>query len=329
MLPLQRSGSAPAFCTTFETLYGEQYVTPNMHMHGHLISTLLDYGPVYSFWLLSYERYNGILGNFPTNQKSIEVQLMQRFLRDNIITSMELPDEYGEKLGAFLSRTGNTSGSLNVTMSDAPAIPHLLDYATLPINEVLDWECDLKIFKLQLPKQKCIFTEDEYHELLNVYKVLYPNLTTELEEKQLARSFWKYNGCKFSGEYLGSTTASTTERSSLALAAWAGRGGEIDISACKCPCQVEFYILHYLVLNEVPKPHVFVEVKWLQRLPDDFSCSYGKPVEPGSTSSFDMGGPSSYMPVQRIFCKFVAGHAQHKRLGKIMYVIPRNGMVCV
>ena len=145
-------------------------------------------------------------------------------------------------------------------MSDAPAILHVLDYATLPINEVLDWECDLKIFKLQLPKQKCMFTEDEYHELLNVYKVLYPNLTTELEEKQLARSFWKYKG------------------SSLALAAWAGRGGEIDINACKRPCQVKFYILHYLVLNEVPKPHVFVKVKWFQCLPDDFRCSYGKPV---------------------------------------------------
>ena len=77
-----------AFCTTFETLYGEQYVTPNMHMHGHLISSLLDYGPVYSFWLFSYERYNGILGTFPTKQKSIEVQLMRRFLRDNVITSM-------------------------------------------------------------------------------------------------------------------------------------------------------------------------------------------------------------------------------------------------
>lgn len=101
-----------AFCTTFETLYGEQYVTPNMHMHGHLISSLLDYGPVYSFWLFSYERYNGILGNFPTNQKSIEVQLMRRFLRDNIITSMELPDEYGEKLGPFLSRTRNIQVAL-------------------------------------------------------------------------------------------------------------------------------------------------------------------------------------------------------------------------
>ena len=65
---------------------------------------------------------------------------------------MELPDEYGEKLGPFLSRgiqvalTRNTSVSLNVTMSDAPAILHVLDFATLPINEVLDWECDSKIF---------------------------------------------------------------------------------------------------------------------------------------------------------------------------------------
>ena len=48
------------FCKGVEQLYGGPMVTPNMHMHCHIREVLLDYGPVYSFWCFSYERYNGI-----------------------------------------------------------------------------------------------------------------------------------------------------------------------------------------------------------------------------------------------------------------------------
>ena len=66
------------FCKQFESVYGEEYVTPNMHLHGHLIECLFDYGPIYSFWLFSFE-FNGILGGLSTNKKSIEVQIFRRF----------------------------------------------------------------------------------------------------------------------------------------------------------------------------------------------------------------------------------------------------------
>jgi len=55
------------FCKRVQHLYGESAVTPNMHMHAHLKEDLLNFGPVYDFWLFSFERYNGILGNQPTN----------------------------------------------------------------------------------------------------------------------------------------------------------------------------------------------------------------------------------------------------------------------
>ena len=71
------------FCRRFETIYGEEAVTPNMHMHGHLAECILEYGPMSSFWLFSFERYNGILGDQPTNNRSIEVQVMNRFIQDN------------------------------------------------------------------------------------------------------------------------------------------------------------------------------------------------------------------------------------------------------
>lgn len=53
-------------------------------MHCHFADCARDFGPLHVFWLYSFERYNGLLGNQPTNNRSIELQLLKRFIRDNI-----------------------------------------------------------------------------------------------------------------------------------------------------------------------------------------------------------------------------------------------------
>jgi len=90
------------FCVEFEKLYGNEKVTPNMHMHCHLSDCARDYGPVYSSWLFSFERYNGHLGNFPNNNRSIEMQLMRRFMRDAFISSLNLPSVYYNEFSKHL-----------------------------------------------------------------------------------------------------------------------------------------------------------------------------------------------------------------------------------
>ena len=81
------------FCNSFENLYGKESITPNMHLDGHLKECmLLDYGPVYSFWLFSFERYNGLLGSPSTNRRKIELQFMKRFVRDLIIITKDFWD---------------------------------------------------------------------------------------------------------------------------------------------------------------------------------------------------------------------------------------------
>ena len=59
------------FCKHFERLYGTETCTPNMHLSCHLVDCIRDYGPVYSFWCFSFERYNGILGSYHKNNHSI------------------------------------------------------------------------------------------------------------------------------------------------------------------------------------------------------------------------------------------------------------------
>ncbi|PKB93910.1 hypothetical protein RhiirA5_247774, partial [Rhizophagus irregularis] len=42
--------------------YGENLITPNIHLSLHIAECCCDYGPIYSFWCYSFERMNGILG---------------------------------------------------------------------------------------------------------------------------------------------------------------------------------------------------------------------------------------------------------------------------
>ena len=64
-----------------------------MHMHCHLKESIIDYVPVYSFWLFSFKRFNGLLGSISSNKRSIEPQLMKRFMCDQQLHSESLVSE--------------------------------------------------------------------------------------------------------------------------------------------------------------------------------------------------------------------------------------------
>ena len=68
------------YADQFSKLYGNSSCVPNMHLMHHLRDCIQDYGSVYSFWCFSFERFNGILGKFKTNNHSISIQIMRRFV---------------------------------------------------------------------------------------------------------------------------------------------------------------------------------------------------------------------------------------------------------
>lgn len=106
------------FCRRTEQLFGKGCITPNMHLHCHLAECMMDYGPLHSFWCFAFERYNGILGSMPNNNRSIESQLMQRFLTENQALSYSIPDEFCEELLPVFPKIHNT-GSVAQTLSSA------------------------------------------------------------------------------------------------------------------------------------------------------------------------------------------------------------------
>ena len=90
----------------------EDILSQNVHMHCHLKSVILE--PVYAFWLFSYERFNGILGNQPSNNHSI-IQLMRRINRDNTAYMLELPTEFNDDFSDLCALDQRLTGSLLLT----------------------------------------------------------------------------------------------------------------------------------------------------------------------------------------------------------------------
>lgn len=112
------------FLNSFERLYGKEFCTINLHLHTHLRSCILDYGPVYSFWLFAFERMNGILGSFQTNCHEISVQLMRRFLSIRIYAVHNWPNEFKDEYSVLLDKCVYDKGSLcQSSLNDLLQIP--------------------------------------------------------------------------------------------------------------------------------------------------------------------------------------------------------------
>ena len=104
------------FCKRMEKMYGKEVITPNMHMHAHLCECIMDFGPSHSFWVFAFERYNGLMGKQPNNNRSIKVQLMQRFLDNH--KPILVPAEHQKEI--FLLFSGQRIvGTLSETPSES------------------------------------------------------------------------------------------------------------------------------------------------------------------------------------------------------------------
>lgn len=84
------------FCCRTKRLFGKDTITRNMHMSCHLHECIRDYGHLNHFWLFAFERFNGILGRLPTNNRLIEVQMMKQFLSDSNVKHIPFPNEFKE-----------------------------------------------------------------------------------------------------------------------------------------------------------------------------------------------------------------------------------------
>ncbi|KAF0525249.1 hypothetical protein F8M41_014686 [Gigaspora margarita] len=64
------------FLKEFQTLYGSNIITPNMHYHLHLKNDMLNYGSWYSYWYYAYKRLNRQIASFYTSGRTVELDML-------------------------------------------------------------------------------------------------------------------------------------------------------------------------------------------------------------------------------------------------------------
>ena len=132
--------------------------------------------------------------------------------------------------------------------------------------------------------------------------------------------FDRYASVEFCGERYGSLD-SRSEWSSYIIAPWVGVGGQIDPDTSDArPGVVRYYLKQNIFLHREWKTLVMAVVSWFQKHPDRHKHGSGT-TEIWCKDIFEPLGPASFVPVQRIQCKFV-GTVQTWRREKVLFVLP-------
>lgn len=286
------------FCRRVERMYGKNVITPNMHLHCHIKDNLYDYGPIHGFWLFPYERYNGILEHFPMSHRSIEVQLMHRFVREFELSAQvhELPNlfatDFGEVLGGLVQPT--LQGSLKYTSSHAnwcePVDP----------RKVKDWRISPNS-TLELPKTytRGSFSQLHLDDLRELYAVLYPSAV----HIDLHSMYRKYPNMVYNGVTYYSENSRIKSKSSIVLAIFHPNRSAMaqSDSIVLRPARIEYFVRHSVNLgNEnCVYEHTLACISWLKEHHDrDY---VGKPCEIWWKDLFDESS-FNFLPIQLLSC---------------------------
>ena len=97
---------------------------------------VLDYGAVHNFWLFSLERLSGVLGDFKTNQRAVEIQLMRKFLHEQDIRDLPFPSLFYEQLKPPFHEMQKTSTD---PLQDISSAVSLLSLSERPVTKSELW----------------------------------------------------------------------------------------------------------------------------------------------------------------------------------------------
>lgn len=278
------------FCSRVERLYGTDAISPNMHMHGHLKEVIEDFGPVQEFWLFSFERYNGILGKQPTNNREIESQLMKRFLNDNVDSTFVYPDEFKEDFQEVYESV-NTN---RLVGSDLEATVGISDDRKLPPRHI-----------------RAVLSLDQIKLLEDLYSRYHGIDTSGITVNSI---FLKYSSISLKGKEFRSS-GKRTSSAVVAIASWnSDLFGDpptelptdlIPSNTLQRPVNIHYYMKVNVNTSIATKPFILAYVSWF--LPHHERYAFGKPVELWYSEKFESAGIHTFLPIDHIVSRCAHG----------------------
>lgn len=289
------------FLKEYEKVNGVLSITPNMHLHLHLHlkECVENYGSIYGFWLFSFERYNGILGSYHTNNKTVEIQIMRKFMTSGTLANMQysLPAQYSDH---FLPSCKAQLESKE-RYSETSLLPQLMLASCGPLRGKESVWADLTSVCFESSYKLASLDQSELSTLLKVYLTLYPKETEG--SLKLSMLYKKYKSLAVGGERYGSTAGSRHCPYARIIAPWCGNNGIVNPGVMR-PGIIRYFIVHSVEINGQQNIHVFAVVDWLTSSEQDFG--YGNPLSVWLAKDFENAGPAVFLPVQRIHSKFLS-----------------------
>lgn len=258
------------FWELFKKLYGSDACTINIHLHGHLTECIREFGPVYAFWCFAYERMNGVLGSFHTNNHHVSVQYMRRFLDGKVYSPANWPKECAEEYLPLLQSSVYQKGSLMPTSFETELASNGCYIPLPPLQEFALSESQ--------KSELCSFVQSEFSCNGDAFTVL--TLCRQTRSLKV-------------GDYALGARSSRHSRSSLVLAY---RGEVLELA------EIQYFSECAVVLNDQGRTiSLWVAcVNWYLEHP----CKlwYGNPVEVWTTVHSPV---TSLIPVKHIKSRLV------------------------
>lgn len=203
-----------AFCKNYLRLYDKKSCTMNMHLHLHLLQCIHDYGSTSGFWLYAFERYNGLLGSFHTNSKSVESQLLKTFLeRQSLNIASDVYDDQD-----FVCTLPSLRQSYQDTCNNLPLIANIISVLEAPCGPIQISPDTYKAFAGQLkpvsPYQEKFLSTEEFEKLTEVLHNIFGN------DISFPRAYLKFGRLTIGDDLLGSCLPRCNRNSSVIVANW-------------------------------------------------------------------------------------------------------------
>lgn len=199
-------------------------LTPNMHLHLHIYSSIKSYGPTYAFWHFGFERLNGFLGSYKTNKKLVEIEMMRKFINCSSVSNVELPNEFQFELGSVLRTLLDDAkaplGSLAMSFTDSPNLISLLNLQTTtactsPSKDTI-WLTTVEYYEPFSTHSTSALSSAELECMKQIYIEVYGPLPTSTIIPSI---YTTVTSVDIAGGKIGSS-ASVHDRSSCIVAAW-------------------------------------------------------------------------------------------------------------
>lgn len=163
----------------------------------------------------------------------------------------------------------------------------------------------------------------QLHHLKSTYKFLYPDL--DLDNAVISSSCYKCASISTSGNEYNSLQ-SRSSRSACIVSYWTATNGKIsnmeEMSFQPRPGLIEYFIKHCILISNESLEHWFGFCKWHLPVEDEIKHKFGKPMEVWHKNHFEDMGPSSFIPLQRIFAKAVYAEFTYKSR-ELIVIAPR------